>query len=64
VERRPGLAILPYEVVRSSSAPRSMVVDFLTSTYEAGARTAGWDVAAFATRAAHAHRSHSRSRRT
>jgi hypothetical protein len=47
-----GTAYLSYEVVRQSGAPRSMLLDFFSSAYEAGAGAAGWDRAAFATRAA------------
>ena len=41
----PGLKefILPYEVVRSSARPNEMLLDFLQTTYEAGANLAGWD---------------------
>lgn len=46
-----GTATLPYEDVRSDPAPRSTLLAFLTSAYEAGAGAAGWDVPAFATRA-------------
>jgi hypothetical protein len=40
-----GLAefILPYEAVRSAPSPRDALLDFLQSTYEAGARLANWD---------------------
>ena len=37
---------LPYEVVRSSSDPDKAILDFLQSTYEAGATLANWDRAA------------------
>ena len=40
-----SLAILPYEAVRSSPDPRTALLAFLQSAYEAGARTAGWDAA-------------------
>ena len=41
----PGLKefILPYEVVRTSARPNEMLLDFLQTTYEAGANLAGWD---------------------
>ena len=42
-----SLAVLPYEAVRTSSDPRSAVLAFCQSAYEAGARLAGWDIAAF-----------------
>jgi hypothetical protein len=35
--------ILPYETVRAANAPAEMVLDFLQSTYDAGADLAGWD---------------------
>ena len=38
--------VLPYEVVRRSSTPDAMVLDFLQSTYEAAAGLGGWDRAA------------------
>ena len=41
------LAILPYEVVRTASDPRTTLLAFLQSAYEAGARTAGWDTSSF-----------------
>ena len=42
-----SLAILPYEEVRASDDPRQTVLAFCESAYEAGARLAGWDTAAF-----------------
>ena len=42
-----SLAILPYEAVRTASDPRTMLLAFLQSAYEAGARTAGWDTSSF-----------------
>jgi hypothetical protein len=44
-----GTAYLAYEAVRTSAAPRSTVLDFFRSAYEAGAAAAGWDTTAFAT---------------
>jgi hypothetical protein len=38
--------ILPYEVVRESADPDATLLDFLQSTYEAGATLGGWDRAA------------------
>jgi hypothetical protein len=38
-----GEFILPYEVVRRSGDPRRAILDFLESTYEAGAARQGWD---------------------
>jgi uncharacterized protein DUF5996 len=43
-EQGPGsLAILPYETVRTASDPHRTLLEFLESTYEAGADAAGWD---------------------
>jgi hypothetical protein len=38
--------LLPYEAVRTASDPRGMLLDFLQSTYEAGAIAGNWDRAA------------------
>ena len=35
--------ILPYEAVRSAARPDETLLDFLQTTYEAGADLAGWD---------------------
>jgi hypothetical protein len=40
-----SLAILRYEAVRAAAEPRSALLAFLESAYEAGAGAAGWDVA-------------------
>jgi hypothetical protein len=40
-----SLVILPYDVVRTAGDPRAVLLAFLQSAYEAGARTAGWDAA-------------------
>jgi hypothetical protein len=46
----PGfLAILRYEDVRSSLDPKTMLLEFLESAFEAGASLAGWDLADTAT---------------
>ena len=42
-----SLALLPYETVRAAEDPKTTLLGFLQSAYEAGARTAGWDVPAF-----------------
>jgi hypothetical protein len=44
--RELGDFILPYEVVRSASAPDEIVLDFYQSAYNAGADLARWDRAA------------------
>jgi hypothetical protein len=38
-----SMAILPYEAVRTAADPRSTLLAFLQSAYEAGARAAGWE---------------------
>jgi Family of unknown function (DUF5996) len=42
-----SLAILPYETVRTAPDPRTTLLAFAQSAYEAGARLAGWDIAGF-----------------
>jgi Family of unknown function (DUF5996) len=42
-----SLAILPYEAVRTARDPRSILLAFCQSAYEAGARLAGWDTNSF-----------------
>ncbi len=37
-------ALLMYDDVRRADDPRAMVLEFLESAYEAGARRAGWDI--------------------
>lgn len=44
--------ILLYDDVRTSSDPRGTILDFMQSTYEAGANLAGWDRAALERRPA------------
>jgi hypothetical protein len=41
-----GEFLLPYEAVRSAADPDSAVLDFMQSTYEAGATLGNWDRAA------------------
>lgn len=41
-----GEFVLPYEMVRSASKPDALLLEFLQSTYEAAATSAGWDRAA------------------
>lgn len=41
-----GEFVLLYDDVRSAASPEQMILDFLESTYQAGAKLAGWDVAA------------------
>lgn len=47
-----GTALLMYEDLRGSASPKETLLDFLQSAYEAGAKTAGWDVEDFSTEAA------------
>jgi len=42
-----SLAVLPFETVRTARHPRGTLLAFCQSAYEAGARLAGWDTAAF-----------------
>lgn len=42
-----GTAILPYDAVRTADDPRTTLLGFLEDAYQAGARTAGWDVDTF-----------------
>ena len=45
-----GTALLMYEDVRESEAPRETLLTFMQSAYEAGAKSAGWDVEDLRTR--------------
>jgi hypothetical protein len=38
-----AIALLPYGAVRAAPDPRTVLLAFLQSAYEAGAQTAGWD---------------------
>jgi hypothetical protein len=42
-----SLAVVPYETVRTAADPRATLLSFCEGAYEAGARRAGWDIAAF-----------------
>ena len=42
-----SLAIVPYETVRTARDPRTTLLAFCQSAYEAGARLAGWDTTSF-----------------
>jgi hypothetical protein len=42
-----GLAVLPYETVRTAREPRTLLLAFLQSAYDAATSHAGWDVAKF-----------------
>ncbi len=41
------LAVLPYETVHSARDPRTTLLAFCQSAYEAGARLSGWDTSSF-----------------
>ncbi len=43
-----SLAVLPYATVRAARDPRTTLLAFCQSAYEAGARLAGWDTSSFA----------------
>ena len=45
-----SLAVLPYEAVRTALDPRTTLLAFCQSAYEAGARLAGWDITSFESR--------------
>jgi hypothetical protein len=45
-----SLAVLPYEAVRTALEPRTTLLAFCQSAYEAGARLAGWDTTSFESR--------------
>jgi hypothetical protein len=44
-----GMALLNYEEVRNSSSPTKTLLEFLESAYQAGAKSAGWDIEALRT---------------
>jgi hypothetical protein len=39
-----GMALLMYDDVRKANSPRTTLLEFMESAYEAGAGTAGWDM--------------------
>jgi hypothetical protein len=41
-----GTALLTYEEVRNSSSPTQTLLEFMESAYQAGAKSAGWDIEA------------------
>jgi hypothetical protein len=45
-----GTALLNYEEVRNSSSPTETLLGFMESAYQAGAKSAGWDIEALRTR--------------
>jgi Family of unknown function (DUF5996) len=44
-----GTALLTYEEVRNSSSPTKTLLEFMESAYQAGAKSAGWDIEALRT---------------
>lgn len=46
------MALLMYDDVRTADGPKGMVLDFLESSYQAGAKKAGWDIKEFSSNAA------------
>ena len=47
IEDGGSTALLMYEDLLTSTSPKTALLDFLESAYQAGARTAGWDLEAF-----------------
>jgi hypothetical protein len=45
-----GTALLTYEEVRNSASPTKTLLEFMESAYQAGAKSAGWDIEALRTR--------------
>jgi hypothetical protein len=44
-----GTALLTYEEVRNSASPTKTLLEFMESAYQAGAKSAGWDIEALRT---------------
>lgn len=44
-----GMALLTYEEVHKSNSPKGILLEFMESAYEAGAKSAGWDIEALQT---------------
>jgi hypothetical protein len=42
-----GMALLMYDDLRKTSSPSDVLIEFLESAYQAGAKTAGWDIEEF-----------------
>jgi hypothetical protein len=40
---------LMYDEMRKALSPKTALLEFMESAYEAGARTAGWDIEGFRT---------------
>jgi hypothetical protein len=43
------MALLMYEDLRTGDSPKETLLDFMESAYQAGAKTAGWDIEDFKT---------------
>ena len=44
-----GTALLTYEEVRNTFSPTETLLEFMESAYQAGAKSAGWDIEALRT---------------
>src|SRR5829696_6854449 len=44
-----GMALLMYDDLRKADSPKTTVLEFMESAYEAGAKSAGWDIEALRT---------------
>ena len=42
-----GMALLMYDDLRKTSSPRDVLLEFIESAYQAGAKTAGWEIEEF-----------------
>ena len=45
-----GMALLTYEEARNNASPTQILLEFMESAYQAGAKSAGWDIEALRTR--------------
>ena len=41
------MAIFMYDDLRKASSPKTALLEFLENAYQAGAKTAGWDIEDF-----------------
>jgi hypothetical protein len=44
-----GMALLTYEEARNNASPTQTLLEFMESAYQAGAKSAGWDIKALRT---------------
>ncbi len=42
-----GMALLMYDDLRKAGSPKDVLLEFLETAYQAGAKTAGWDIEGF-----------------